>query len=91
MTMKKTFDSKNEVVILSDADGGKDLFPVNYKYIMGATIYRVIKAYKADNTEMRTLVTSEGITQEVTIATIKKDKEEPGFRELPPDDLPVPE
>tara|TARA_Y100000310_G_C20700031_1_gene828891 strand:- start:1181 stop:1477 length:297 start_codon:yes stop_codon:yes gene_type:complete len=83
MAMEKRLQS-NEVVII----GGKsDAYQPGYRYLLGDTIYTVVKAFRADNTEMRMLKTSKGDVQTVTLATIKKDAREYDFNELKPEKM----
>jgi len=83
MVMKKIVSSENAVVIVSDAED-KGAFPVNYRYIMGDMMYTVIKAFRSDNTEMRTLVTAAGDVEELTVASMRKDAADPSFKKLDP-------
>jgi len=77
MTMEKNFNSK-EVKIISSQEQ-KNMFVPGFKYILGQTIYRVTKAFKEDNTEMRHLVNDEGVIEVVTVETIIKDSREHDF------------
>ena len=81
--MKKIVSSDNAVVIVSDANQEK-MFPVNYRYMLGDMMYTVVRAFKADNTQMRRLVTASGEVQELTVASMLKDKDAPDFRKLDP-------
>ena len=91
MAMEKNFNS-NDVVIISDPIEDRNMYPEGYRYMLGETIYTVIKAFRADNTEMRRLLTSQGDVEEVTVATIKRDAHQSSpltghnsfFRELEP-------
>ena len=72
MAFKKTITSNADVVI--GGNGPLDaLFPPGFKYMSGDVIYTVTKRFYADNTEFRRLVTSDGATEDVTVATIVKD------------------
>jgi len=82
MVMKKTVASR-DVVIVSNV-GDENAFPVNYRYIMGDIMYTVVRAFRTDNTEMRRLVTQAGDVQELTVASMFKDKLEHDFKELEP-------
>ena len=78
MAMEKNFNSK-DIKIISSQDQ-KNMFPVNFKYMIGQTIYKVIGVFQQDNTEMRRLVNDEGDVEIVTVATILKDSREHNFQ-----------
>ena len=83
MAMKKTLNSDAEVIILGQ---NKNSFPPGYKYILGQREYTVLKAFTADNTEMRRLVDQKGDVEEVTLETLRRDTMEHDFTQLPPDE-----
>jgi len=87
MAMEKEFNSK-DVVIVSDPVGDRNVYPVGFRYILGTTIYTVIGTFRADNTEMRRMVTGSGEIQEVTVATMNKDAQDPTFKQLESKDTP---
>lgn len=76
MTMKKQMESQGDNII-AGSDPSK-LYPIGFKYALKDTIYTVIKRFYEDNTEIRRLQTSEGILEDVTTDTIRKDLKSDG-------------
>jgi hypothetical protein len=83
MAMNKKLESQNEVVIISGAEDVK-IFRPGQRFMIDGTIYTVVKAFNADNTEMREITSSYGDREVVTVQTLRKDSGEKGFKMMDP-------
>jgi len=74
--MKKKYISENAVIV-----GSKEgnLFPVGFKYRIAGSIYKIVDAFRQDNTEMRELKKDDGTVEIVMVSTLKKDVKDISF------------
>jgi len=66
------------VVALGSGDQSQ-LFQKGFKFVLGRSVYRVVKSYRADNTEMREIIADSGDVEIVTVDTLLKDAKSPDF------------
>ncbi len=91
MTLKKKFSSETPIVVGGGDQSG--MFLPGYRYLLGETIYTVIKSFVADNTEMRRVKRDDGGVEDITVATIVNDHQysgPKGVTVLDPEKTPKP-
>jgi len=59
------------------------MFAKGTKFVFGGKVGTVIEAREADNTQMRRIVYDDGTDEVVTLQTLLKDSQSPGFTMLP--------
>lgn len=72
MTMRKSFSSNDRIKILNKGQE-KDMFLPGYTYVVGTDLYTVIKAFVADNQEMRQIRSETGELTDIPVPSIAKD------------------
>jgi hypothetical protein len=87
MSIHKTINANNSVVITNNTLEDKNLFPAGFCYKVGNIIYTVkADVTKEENSPMREVLLSDGRTEIMLIETIKRDLKEHDCVILPIDD-----
>ena len=86
MTMRKTFSSVDKIKIVGNNTRNK--FLPGYVYSMGNESYTVVKAFVADNQDMRQIRSETGELSDIPVSSMMKDHDTRSNGGVPVNKLP---